>query len=98
MIGEILAWVLVALFAVWAPLSALAQIRQPWNRKLRRFDFFGLDSGMELLRAAADRRRLLHQLSRLGRRAARGARVAADAAAGRAPHARHRVQPAPPGS
>ncbi|MBV9823843.1 MAG: hypothetical protein JO144_16555 [Actinobacteria bacterium] len=45
MIGEVLAWVLVALFAIWAPLSAIAQIRQPWNRKLRRFDFFGLIPG-----------------------------------------------------
>jgi hypothetical protein len=45
MIGEILGWLLVALFAVWAPISALAQIRQPWTRGLRRFDYFGLIPG-----------------------------------------------------
>jgi hypothetical protein len=45
MIGEVLAWALVALFTIWAAVSALAQIRQPWARKLRRFDFFGLIPG-----------------------------------------------------
>ena len=42
MADGLLAGVLVAVFAVWAVLSAVAQIRRPLVRRLRRFDVLGL--------------------------------------------------------